>query len=215
MSERRIWKISPGSGGTGWNDCLNKGIIGIGWEYEKDLHGLSEQEVREYIKEEYDEKVANQFVDFIFNIKKDDIVIAYASPSTIYGIGFVEKNDWIFNDDATNPWLAHTRKIRWDPKISKIRVYDKEIVSKRNLGKNRTLFSVNNNLFIKHIFPLLPEESYVRDLYTNLKKTLDLPILNLLDQKSQIILYGPPGTGKTYKAREYAVNFIQKSILEE
>jgi len=213
MSEQKIWKISPGAGGKGWNDCLSKGIIGIGWEYERDLHGLSEEEVMKYIKEEYDGKVANQFVDFIFNIKKGDIVIAYAGPSIIYGIGFVEKNDWAFNDDAYDPWLAHTRKIRWDENISKIKVDDKNIIS--ILGYNKTLFNVEDNFFVDQILPLLSEYSDVRSSLGYSEVSKDLPILNLLNQKSQIILYGPPGTGKTYKAREYAVNFIQKSILEE
>ncbi len=39
----------------------------------------------------------------------------------------------------------------------------------------------------------------------------NIAVLNLLDQKSQIIFYGPPGTGKTYKAREISVNFIEET----
>jgi len=46
------------------------------------------------------------------------------------------------------------------------------------------------------------------DLPTEL--STELPILKLLDQKSQMIFYGPPGTGKTYKAREIAVDFIKE-----
>ncbi len=213
MSEHKIWKISPGSGGLGWNDCLTKGIIGIGWEYKKDLHELSEEKVMEYIKEEYNGKAANQFVDFIFNIKKGDIVIAYAGPSTIYGVGIVEKSDWVFNEYVDDPWLAHTRKIIWDTTISKIKVYDKNIIS--ILGYNQTLFNVETDFFIKRILPLLPKESDVSNYFVNPINSRELHLLNLLYQKSQIILYGPPGTGKTYKAREYAVNFIEKTILEE
>lgn len=65
MSEQKIWKISPGSGGLGWNDCLTKGIIGIGWEYKKDLHDLSEEKVMEYTKEKYKGKAAKLDVPFI------------------------------------------------------------------------------------------------------------------------------------------------------
>lgn len=32
-----------------------------------------------------------------------------------------------------------------------------------------------------------------------------------LDKSKQIIFYGPPGTGKTYKAREFAVEFLEES----
>jgi len=38
----------------------------------------------------------------------------------------------------------------------------------------------------------------------------DITLNRLLKSKKQIILYGPPGTGKTYKAREYAIEFISK-----
>lgn len=212
--EQKIWKISPGTDGEDWDDCLSKGVIGIGWEHEKDIHGLSKEEVMEYIKEEYNGKVATQFVDLIFNIKEKDIVIAYSSPSTIYGIGIVDNSEWVFDDGAyAPPPLTNSRKIRWDTKISDIKVSDKEIV--KILGYNRTLFGIENDFFITKILPLLPEESYIRYLFSYPKISQDMPILNLLDHKSQIILYGPPGTGKTYKTREYAVNFIQKSIMEE
>lgn len=40
----------------------------------------------------------------------------------------------------------------------------------------------------------------------------NIAVLNLLDQKNQIIFYGPPGTGKTYKAREMAVDFIEEAL---
>ena len=212
ISDQKFWKISPGSSGMGWKDCLDKGIIGIGWNYEKDLHGLSEEKVFEYIKKTYSGKVAKQFVDFIFNIKKGDTIVAYSSPSTIYGIGIVEKSEWVFNDNVDDPWLAHTRKIRWDKKTSEIKVSTEDI--KKILGKNRTLFGIPQDFFIKRILPLLPKESDIWTFLSSHKMSRDLPILNLLDQKSQVVLYGPPGTGKTYKAREYAVNFIEKTTME-
>jgi DNA replication protein DnaC len=33
---------------------------------------------------------------------------------------------------------------------------------------------------------------------------------DLMLNKKQMIFYGPPGTGKTYKAREIAVDFIER-----
>ena len=102
-----IWKISPGEKGVGWEECLRNGTIGIGWAHEKNLHGLSENEIEEYTKTKYlstDKPgyIAKQLINFIFHIKKGHIIIAYSSPSTIYGIGIVEDDEWEYNKNVDN-----------------------------------------------------------------------------------------------------------------
>ena len=236
-SEQKIWKISPGKDGKAFKDWIDNNRIGIGWIHTKDLHefsGKTKGEVKEEVKQilekrkidelrySYATSAPEQIVNFIFDVKKGDIIIAYSSPSTVYGIGIVEEDDWIFNKkiktDDDNRVSRNSRKVKWAKNISRIKITNREL--KKLLGmRNPIFFNVEKymgrNKFINLISPLLPKESDVWSFLNYNKMSKDLPILNLLDQKSQIILYGPPGTGKTYKAREYALNFIQKFILEE
>lgn len=236
-SEQKIWKISPGVGGEAFDDWTDNNRIGIGWIHTKDLHefnGKTKDEFKEEVKQilekrkndefgySYTNSAPGQIVNFIFDVKRGDIVIAYSSPSTVYGIGIVEEADWTFNKNIkTNDYnrvSRNSRKVKWAKNISRIEINNDELVSL--LGKRNPLFYdigkyMEKTEFINLISPLLPKESDVWSFLNYNKMSKDLPILNLLDQKSQIILYGPPGTGKTYKAREYAVNFIQKTILEE
>lgn len=159
-----IWKISPGEKGSGWGDCLRNGTIGIGWAHEKNIHGLDEKEIEEYARKKYtsDEKpgyIAKQLIHFIFHIKKGHIIIAYSSPSTIYGIGIVEDDEWKYdkNVDSDDYWLRNTRKINWI-KSSKQKIDDVEIISK--LGIKRTIIPVTKKLFEDKILPLYPRESF-------------------------------------------------------
>ena len=211
---QKFWKISPGSRGAGWNDCKNKGTIGIGKVYDRDIHGYTEDEVKKYVEEERGTKSYRSLLRFIFEIKKDDIVVAYGSPKTIYGIGIVAENDWVHNKNVSREkyWLKNTRKVMWDKTFPSSPATDN---IKDEIGVQEPVKEIPSNFFVNQILPLLSEDSDIRSFLGYSEISKDLPILNLLDQKSQIILYGPPGTGKTYKAIEYAVNFIQKSIVEE
>ena len=158
-----IWKISPGEKGIGWEDCLRNRTIGIGWGYEKNLHGLSEKEIEEYAKNKYSSGgkpgyIAKQLIHFIFHIKKGHIIIAYSSPSTIYGIGIVEENEWKYNEnvDRYDYWLRNTRKINWINSFPKNKIDDAEIISE--FGKKKTIIPVTKKFFEDKILPLYPRE---------------------------------------------------------
>ena len=160
----KIWKLSPGEKGRGWNDCLNNGTIGIGWAHEEDLHGLIRDEINEYTREKYypEDKpgyIANQLIDFIFHIKKDHVIIAYSSPSTIYGVGIVEENDWKYNENVNGElyWLRNTRKVKWVKPFSKIIINDNEI--KSILGQRQTIVGIKNELFINKLIPLFSKKT--------------------------------------------------------
>ena len=156
-----IWKISPGEEGTGWEDCRKNGTIGIGWAHYTDLHDYTEQEIEEYTENEGFEKpgyVANQLIKFIFQIKKGHIIVAYSSPSTIYGIGIVEQKNWRFNENVSGKdyWLRNTRKVNWI-EFSKIKIKYKKIISE--LGVRQSVKAIPKQFFIDEILPLIPKES--------------------------------------------------------
>ena len=156
-----IWKISPGEEGKGWKDCRKNGTIGIGWAHDTDLHGYTKEEIEEYTEKKGFEKpgyVANQLIKFIFQIKKGHTIVAYSSPSTIYGIGVVEQKDWRFNKNVSsdNYWLRNTRKVNWI-EFSKIKTKDKKIISE--LGVRQSVKTIPKQFFIDEILPLIPKES--------------------------------------------------------
>lgn len=164
-----FWKISPGEKANGWEDCQKNGTIGIGWAHEKDLHGCSKEEIIEFAKEKYPPskkpaKIADQLIDFIFHIKKGHIIVAYSTPSTIYGIGVVKEDDWEYNEDPVGDsyWLRNTRKVNWVESFSEKKIEDHTIIS--ILGRNTTILPILKNFFNSKILPLYPNESII-DLY--------------------------------------------------
>lgn len=164
-ADNGLWKISPGENAEGWEDCQKNGIIGIGWYRIKDLHGLTKEEIIEYVREKYApiEKpgyIANQFIDFIFHIKKGHIIVAYSTPSTIYGVGIVEEDDWEHKDMSSDVyWLRNTRKVKWAESFSQTKIVDND--TKHTLGQRATIFPITNEFFNSKILSLFPKESII------------------------------------------------------
>ncbi len=208
---QKFWKVSPGEGGKCWEECQKKGIIGIGKVHERDIHGLTEEEVKEYIYKERDKR-STSLIKFIFQITKGDIIVAYSSPSTIYGIGIVETKDWKYNENVSEEYrcIRNTRKVNWIKPFSPIIIEDDEIKSK--LGKQEPVVEIPKDFFIKKLLPLFPDKLRIESFLID-TKIIESYILKLFSKKSQIILYGPPGTGKTYNAIKLALEFLGRDNL--
>lgn len=207
-SKQSFWKISPGSRAVGWDNWRKAGVAGIGWEHDEDFHGFSQEEIKEYAKNNYSGRytyISDQLITFIFDIKKDDLVIAYGKKS-IFGIGIVNTNEWKFNKniDEEKYWMRNTRKLDWtifNPPINVEKLVDE-------LGQNNTIMPIDETYFIKEILPLIPTEYKIESLIktdTNIRKELSLH-----GRDRNIILYGPPGTGKTYETINEALNIIHQ-----
>jgi len=90
------WKISPGTAGEDWENQKNNGLIGIHFFDFGDLSKLSEDELRQKIREGYGKeltpaKQANTFGqmrDFM-KIKEGDTIVANSGKSKILGVGRV------------------------------------------------------------------------------------------------------------------------------
>ena len=156
-----IWKISPGEEGMGWHDCLKNGTIGIGYSYDRDLHGLTEEQVIEHQRRTRISKPGylSDPIDFLFHVKKGHVIVAYSSPSTIYGIGIVEENGWKYNKSVSRDtyWLRNTRKVNWIQPFPKIKTDSQEVISE--LGVRQTIKAIPKKLFIDKILPLIPGNS--------------------------------------------------------
>ena len=176
-----FWKISPGEEGRGWKDCLKNGTVGIGWAHETDLHDYTEEEIEEYTEMEGFDKpgyVADQLSKFIFQIKTDHIIVAYSSPSTIYGIGIVEKNGWKYNKSVSRDtyWLRNTRKVNWINSFLPQKIDNEEVIAE--LGVRQTIKAIQKQFFIDKFFPLIPEDSKTKiyDMIIS-REISDFPII--------------------------------------
>ncbi len=110
------WKISPGENGSDWKNQREKGLIGISFFDFGDLSKLSEEQLREKIRQAYGKeltpaKQANTFGqmrDFM-KIKEGDIVVTNSGKSKILGIGRVE-GPYHYRKGARYP---HTFPVDW------------------------------------------------------------------------------------------------------
>lgn len=223
--EIQYWKIAPGENAMFWEDCREKGVIGIGWCR---LGDLKQYENLEDLKRAYKEtsdldeyknpeiaikRECKKIWNFYKKIKKDDIIVANKGISKIVGIGVVI-GDYYFDKDKipkdykSNNKICYFRDVKWISTTDKDKGYDISGKIKQNwqhtvvlLDRDRELIKnviTELNLNIGHF---ASDNENIPDLYQN-----------LLLIKKQIILYGPPGTGKTYQARRLAVEIIKEAF---
>lgn len=110
------WIYSPGENASKWQECLNEGIMCIGWDDLRDLSNYATREdVRAEIKKFYPSNgsAKNDSLavwQFSREIKEGDIIFAKKGMTKIIGRGVVESG-YIF-DDSRNEF-KHVRKVRW------------------------------------------------------------------------------------------------------
>lgn len=114
--DTRIWMYAPGEKARMWQDCLEKGIISIGWD---DLGDLTEYESREdmakHIQMSYggDGSHKNDSLatwEFVNEMHAGDIVFAKKGRTTILGRGVVQSE---YEFDGSRPEYKNVRKIKW------------------------------------------------------------------------------------------------------
>ena len=133
-----VWKVSLGSRGKEeaiYNDCLDSGTIAIGWLPNQDLLGWQKQKIYSSLKEEdsswsenptNDSDTINKFVN---EIQVGDVVLIFASVTSIRAIGVVEGE--YFWDPAKVDQYPHRRKVSW------LRTFEKPIDILRYNGNVR------------------------------------------------------------------------------
>ncbi|NJD76827.1 MAG: hypothetical protein FIB08_07000 [Candidatus Methanoperedens sp.] len=205
------WKISPARGGKDWDDWLQgKYCLLYNWE-EKPYYSKIKKDLKknyknpdEFLKEPdfKGEKWPLQLKTFVWDVNEGDIAFAYKQGEFV-GVGKVES--YYYNETK-----GHLRNIDW--KEIKLNLDKTEIIKILNIAAAGTIKNID--IYRNELMKLIKENNLNLTYLLMENSTFDETI-DLLSQKSQIILYGPPGTGKTYKAREFAVNFIKNHIKED
>ncbi len=112
----KYWMYSPGENARKWNECIQEGIMCLGWE---ELGDLSEYESREAVRDQMrhlyglensymNDSLANW--EFINEMQVGDIVYAKRGRTHIIGRGVVE-SEYVFDDSREE--YKSIRKVRW------------------------------------------------------------------------------------------------------
>jgi 5-methylcytosine-specific restriction protein B len=160
----RIWKISLGVRGKEewvYVSCIRTNTIAIGWFDDKNIAEWDYDTIYKHLSEDrmHDDPSpknnANSINNFVNELQEGDLVLVFASQTSIRAIGMVD-GPYEWKSDMIGKY-AHRRKVKW------LKVYDKPIdIRKYNGGKNLsqvTLYELSNVRFldIKELF----EESKV------------------------------------------------------
>lgn len=114
ITEVRYWVIAPGEGAELWDNCLEKGIIRVGWDKLENLSSYrTEEQLRElhqatYSEGEGDFKGINDFVNVM---KSGDRLFIKQGVRVLIGYGEVI-SDYQFDVSLTK--YRHFRSVRWE-----------------------------------------------------------------------------------------------------
>lgn len=115
-----IWKVSLGARGkeeSVYKDCISSETIAIGWLAEHNLESWDKRKIYEKLKTEDTNWSENPTNDadsinkFVNEIQIGDIVLIFASVTTIRAIGVVEGD--YFWDKSKSYGYPHRRKVTW------------------------------------------------------------------------------------------------------
>ncbi|NPV50672.1 MAG: EVE domain-containing protein, partial [Candidatus Methanofastidiosum sp.] len=188
------WQIAPGENARLWPGMKSGEYVAVGWKNTPNLSNVKSKEELFQILKNYNfgdslqETQTSKLWQFLKEIKVGDKLVINKGKSKIIGIGEVI-GDYYFEQAASE--YKHRKKVRftWTGEV--------DVPFQGKFGTT--------------LVELSKEEYDKLTSYTFDKNLGVTGVVQLLQSKKQIILYGPPGTGKTYKAREYAIEFISKN----
>jgi len=219
-TQRRYWKVSPGSNAEHWPTMERDGVIAVSW------HKLKVGDLRDYkSKHELETRVATlapelsdakrrSRVDQLWRFREisvGDVIVANRGFSVVVGEGTVT-GEYFYRPDQKFP---HARPVRWD-RTDERSVGDqgpkwRPTVVALTIEEYEAL-SVDEEEDEADAAPIPPKPQQTTEPYTiqdALKQVFiaqtDLArLLDLLRYKKNLVLQGPPGVGKTFVAAELA-----------
>jgi 5-methylcytosine-specific restriction protein B len=112
---QQYWKVAPGEQAWQWEECLEGGFIGVGWEELGDITDLSKKEFDERLQvaleahPDWKKGGASQVWTFS-RIKEGDRIVANRGTSEVVGIGTVI-GPYYYQEGTT---YAHRLPVEWD-----------------------------------------------------------------------------------------------------
>lgn len=144
---KNLWMVRAGKGSVYIDDFLEKGVVSLGFDVEKDLSGFSDRDkLFELIQEEFPNykrgrlvNIAGQLFRFINEIQVGDEVLTYDSSGRTYRLGEIA-SDYRFENNVVDSH-SHCRSVNWIAEIHKDRVSK---ASNYSLGSILSLFLIKS-----------------------------------------------------------------------
>ena len=118
--------VRAGENGYLINYFIENNCVSIGWDELGNLSSLSKQEIEKRYRETYPQQSTQgiglgigMVRNFVFELKKNDMVISYDPSERIYHVGFVT-GTYSF-DDTHAELYVHRLPISWEEKFPVIR----------------------------------------------------------------------------------------------
>lgn len=213
------WLYSPGENAHIWGECLEKGIMAIGWDEIGDLRQYSSKtEMKQAMKEHIDPSrpytmAAHATWQFAREIKPGDIVFAKKGRSTVIGRGVVQSG---YEFDDTRADNRNVRKVNWTHKgewphpgqaamktLTDITQYTDYVAELCAMFESDVEEDVEEQ--VTELKPYTAEK-FLEEVYMDEESYQTL--VELVKSKKNVILQGAPGVGKTYAAKRLAYSMM-------
>ena len=217
VSTIKYWLISPGQGASLWNEFYENGDMGIGFDGTGDLRQYeSKEELKLKFQEIYDDNSSHMnnvhaCWQFVHDMQIGDVVFAKKGMGEIIGRGIVEGD---YEYDTNKPYHK-IRKVKWTHKgnwKSEDKLPMKTLTDITNyqefVDKIKNLFVTEDNQdeTPEVQYPEYNLDKFLEEVYINEE---DYNILvDLVNNKKNIIIEGAPGVGKTFMAKRLAYSIM-------
>ena len=195
-----------------WDECLNAGIVAIGWAKLGDLGDLEQYESHPEVLDALKQKsgrdsptnIARAYWQFCQEMEVGDHLFVRGGAKRILAHGVV-RSPYRFESSRSD--YPHVREVDWD---------------RQSVGEKELSFEPPAKTLTRYDYPKKVEELLrlfglgssepIRSSYTIGEALTDLFVerdaldrmLGLLRHKRNLVLSGAPGTGKTYLAKRLA-----------
>ena len=223
QSDVNYWVFSPGENACKWDEFYNENIMAINWSQIFDLTTYSSiDQIKEALKTSYDteKKPINDskcLWQFSREMKFGDIVFAKNGVNRLIGKGTVTSD---YRYEPFRKSYKHVRSVLWEkcdyiftdnfPKktltnITSCQEYLASILDLFNKKKGGSNYisskSISERLYYKYI-----KKNFLDDVYIS-ENDYDT-LVDLLEEKYNVILQGPPGVGKSFCAKRLAYSIM-------